>query len=165
AGVAKGSFYRYFGDKEELVGALLAPLAEGVQAAVAACRERLAAARAPEHVSGAYLELAHAIARVIALHPRAALLYLQEARAPAAGARAPVRELADRVADLAEKLSEHARDHGLLRDLDPRVQALVVLGAVERLLFETLSGRKGLGRPEAVSALLVTIILDGVRRR
>lgn len=164
AGMAKGSFYRYFQDKEELVGALIAPLAAGIREAVGACTDELAGARGAAQVSRAYLELAHRVAGLIAEHPRAALLYLQEARVPARGGRAPVREVADQVADLAERMSVHARDHGLLRDLDARVQALVVLGAVERLLFEFLAGRQVAGRPEAVSAILVTIILDGVRR-
>jgi AcrR family transcriptional regulator len=166
AGMAKGSFYRYFQDKEELVGALIAPLAAGIREAFGACTDELARARGAAQVSRAYLGLAHRIAGLLAEHPRAALLYyLQEARVPARGGRAPVREFADQVADLAERMSAHARDHGLLRDLDARVQALVVLGAVERLLFEFLSGRRVAGRPEEVSAILVTIILDGVRRR
>jgi AcrR family transcriptional regulator len=174
AGVAKGSFYRYFSDKEQLVGALLAPLAAGIRDAFAACRAALAAARGRRAVSQAYLELARQVGRLIAAHPRAALFYLQEARVPAAGSRAPVRQLADEVANLAERLSTHARDHGLLRDLDPRLQALVVLGAVERLLFELLSAaRPGtsarparpLGPPDTLSEMLVSMILDGVRRR
>jgi len=164
AGVGKGSFYRYFRDKEELVAALFAELAAGVTGAFDACRDALVAARTPAALSGAYLELARAIAAVIAAQPRVALLYLQESRGPAIGARAPVRQLADRVADLAEMLSTHARDHGLLRDLDPRVQALVVLGAVERLLFDALSGGRVAGRTDAVAAMVVSIILDGVRR-
>jgi AcrR family transcriptional regulator len=165
AGVAKGSFYRYFRDKEELVASLLEPLAENVAAVFGEARAALADASAPAQVSAAYLGLARKVAEVIAAHPRAALLYLQESRAPATGARAPVRRLADQVADLAEALSAHARDHGLLRDLDARVQGLVVLGAVERLLYDFLSGRRVATRPEQVSALVVTIILDGVRRR
>ncbi len=165
AGVAKGSFYRYFRDKEELVASLLEPLAEKVASTFTSSRAALAGARDAAQVSAAYLDLARQVADVIAAHPRAALLYLQEARGPATGARAPVRRLADQVADLAESLSAHARDRGLLRDLDARVQGLVVLGAVERLLFDFLSGRRVASRPEQVSALVVTIILDGVRRR
>ncbi|HUS68781.1 MAG TPA: helix-turn-helix domain-containing protein [Kofleriaceae bacterium] len=164
AGVGKGSFYRYFGDKEELVVALFAELAAGVTRAFDACRDALARARNPAALSGAYLALAQEIATVLAAQPRVALLYLQESRGPATGARAPVRQLADRVADLAEMLSAHARDHGLLRDIDARVQALVVLGAVERLLFDAFSGRGIAGRTDAVAAMVVSIILDGVRR-
>ena len=165
AGVAKGSFYRYFRDKEELVASLLEPLAARMAEVFARARAGLAGAGAPGEVSSAYLDLAQEVAALIAAHPRAALLYLQESRGPGGGARAPVRRLADQVADLAEALSAHARDHGILRDLDARVQGLVVLGAVERLLYDFLSGRRVASRPEQVSALVVTIILDGVRRR
>jgi AcrR family transcriptional regulator len=165
AGVAKGSFYRYFRDKEELVASLLEPLAARMADVFARASAGLSGAGEPGEVSSAYLDLAQQVAALIAAHPRAALLYLQESRGPGGGARAPVRRLADQVADLAEALSAHARDHGLLRDLDARVQGLVVLGAVERLLYDFLSGRRVASRPEQVSALVVTIILDGVRRR
>ncbi len=165
AGVAKGSFYRYFRDKEELVGALLEPLVESIGRAFTDCRAALSRASSPEELSASYLELARSVASAIAGQPRAALLYLQEARGPAAGARAPVRRLADEIADRAEQLSRHACDHGLLRQFDPRVQGLVVLGAVERLLYDFLSGRRIAARPEAVAAMVVSIILDGVRQR
>ena len=165
AGVAKGSFYRYFRDKEELVGALLEPLAAAINQAFTDCRSALSRAVTAEEVSASYLDLARQVATAIATHPRAALLYLQEARGPATGARVPLRRLADEMADRAEQLSRHACDHGLLRPFEPRVQALVVLGAVERLLYEFLSGRRIAARPEAVSAMVVSIILDGVRQR
>jgi len=165
AGVAKGSFYRYFRDKEELVGALLEPLAAAINQAFTDCRSALSRAVTGEEVSASYLDLARQVATAIATHPRAALLYLQEARGPATGARVPLRRLADEMADRAEQLSRHACDHGLLRPFEPRVQALVVLGAVERLLYEFLSGRRIAARPEAVSAMVVSIILDGVRQR
>ena len=165
AGVAKGSFYRYVRDKEELVATLLSPLAGGVVHAFEACRVALDRAGTPGELSDAYLGLARGIAEAITRHPRAARLYLQESRGPAVGARAPVTALGAQVADQAEALSRHARDHGLLRDIEPRVQALVVLGAVERLLFDFLAGRRVASRPEEVSAMVVTIILDGVRRR
>ena len=165
AGVAKGSFYRYFRDKEELVGALLEPLELAIGKAFTDCRSALSRASSAEELSASYLDLARSVAMAIAAQPRAALLYLQEARGPAAGARAPLRRLADDIADRAEQLSRHACDHGLLRQFDPRVQGLVVLGAVERLLYEFLSGRRIAARPEAVSAMVVSIILDGVRQR
>lgn len=165
AGVAKGSFYRYFRDKEELVGALLEPLVVAIGQAFSDCRAALSRAGTPEELSASYLELARAVAAAIAAQPRAALLYLQEARGPAAGARAPVRRLGDEIADRAEQLSRHACDHGLLRQFDARVQGLVVLGAVERLLYDFLSGRRIAARPEAVAAMVVSIILDGVRQR
>ena len=165
AGVGKGSFYRYFRDKEELVGALLEPLALAIGKAFTDCRSALSRASNAEELSSSYLDLARSVAVAIAAQPRAALLYLQEARGPAVGARAPLRRLADDIADRAEQLSRHACDHGLLRQFDPRVQGLVVLGAVERLLYEFLSGRRIAARPEAVSAMVVSIMLDGVRQR
>src|SRR5687768_18575232 len=66
AGVGKGSFYRYFRDKEELVAALFASLVDGVTGAFTACRDALVRARTPAALSGAYLELARAIPAVLA---------------------------------------------------------------------------------------------------
>lgn len=164
AGMAKGSFYRYFRDKTELCTTLLGPLEGRLVEAFSRCRQALAAARAPEDLVAAYLAMSREVAAVIVESPQLALLYLQESRAPRVGSRAPLVELSERIADEAETLTRFAREHGLLRDLDPRVQGLVVVGAVERLLQELLRG--GLSAPpNDIAATLVTIILDGVRFR
>ncbi|HET6612127.1 MAG TPA: TetR/AcrR family transcriptional regulator [Kofleriaceae bacterium] len=164
AGMAKGSFYRYFRDKTELCTTLLAPLEGRVMDAFSRCRQALAMARAPEDLVAAYLAMSREIAAVIVDNPQLSLLYLQESRAPKSGSRAPLVELSERIGDEAETLTEFAREHGLLRDLDPRVQGLVVVGAVERLLQELLRG--GLSAaPQDIAATVVTIILDGVRFR
>lgn len=165
AGVAKGSFYRYFTDKEELVATIFQPLAEQLAAALDACERAVLATGSPAEVSAAYLELARAGAALVAEHPDALLLFLQEARGPAVDARRPIRAFADQLADRATELSDLARRHGLLRDSDPRIGSLIVLGAIERLLFEHFT-RGGFGDdPARVYTLLISIMLDGVRRR
>jgi hypothetical protein len=89
------------------------------------------------------------------------LFYLQECRSPPSGARRPVRVLADEIAERGIRLSTIARDFGLLRDSDPRIGALTVIGAVERLTFGFLAG-EDVGRPEAIPRTLISVILDGV---
>src|SRR6478672_8161036 len=48
AGMAKGSFYRYFDDKATLVEALFGPVAERVDNAFARCKEAIQKARLPK---------------------------------------------------------------------------------------------------------------------
>lgn len=164
AGMAKGSFYRYVGDKEELVATLLAPLSEAFDQAMTACERALEDA-SPEVLPGIYLRLAGGIGSAVTRYPDLVRLYLQESRAPREGAAAPVRQLADELTRRGIALSVAARDHGLLRpDSDPRVGALTVIGASERLLLAYLTG-DDLGPIESVPAALVSVILDGVRTR
>jgi AcrR family transcriptional regulator len=163
AGVAKGSFYRYFKDQAELVETLLGPLALAIRAAMDEAEAQLAGARSPDELPAIYGAMATALAASMGRHPDLLRFYLQECRSPAAGARRPVRVLADEIAGRAIRLSTVARDFGLLRDSDPRVGALTVIGAVERLAFAVLSG-EDVGRVRALPATLVSIVLDGVRR-
>lgn len=165
AGVAKGSFYRYVRDKEELVATLLAPLASAFDDAMTACERALTGGASPEALPGIYLRLAAAIGDAVATHPDLVRLYLQESRAPREGAAAPVRQVADELTRRGIALSVVAREHGLLRaDSDPRLGALTVIGASERLLLSYLSGDE-LGPVESLPAALVSLILDGVRAR
>ena len=164
AGVAKGSFYRYFKDKVELVETLFEPFGGTFSDAIDECERALDVATSPAELSAAYFGIAQAVASLIVANPLLTRLYLQESRGPAVGAREPIRRLAERIADRATALSDNARTHGLLRDLDPRVGTLIVIGATERLIFEQLS-RGDLGKPDEVSHMLISVILDGVRQR
>ncbi len=161
AGVAKGSFYRYFADQTQLVETLLAPLADGFAGATDRCEARLDGA-APAALPGIYLQLASELAASVAGQLDLLRLYLQESRSPPAGARRPVRELADEITRRGVHLSTVARDAGLLRESDPRIGALTVIGAVERMAFGLLAG-EDLGRLEQIPSALIDMILDGVR--
>jgi AcrR family transcriptional regulator len=165
AGIAKGSFYRYVRDIEELVATMMQPLADALRAATTRAAEALAAATDAQSLTAAYQRLAAEVAAAAQAHPGLVMIYLQEARAPAVGARRPLRRLADEVERAALELTRAARSHGLLRaDYDLRVGALAVIGAADRILFAYLSGDSP-GDPRAVVADLVSVILDGVRGR
>lgn len=160
AGVAKGSFYRYFDDQAELVLALIQPLLP-VRDVMQHARTALAIATTDGLVT-AYRELAMRLSEVLLPEPRLVRLYLQESRMPASPTRVPIRRLADDVADLAIELTHAARSRGLLRDLPPAVTALAVLGAVEALLFRALD-RGDLPAPVESAEALVAMVLEGVR--
>jgi AcrR family transcriptional regulator len=164
AKMAKGSFYRYFEDKAQLVEALLMPLSEAFRSATDRAQQTLANARTKRELEDAYRRLALELSETLLPRARLVELYLQESRAPTAGARAPVRRLADEVTARAIDLTRVARERGLLRDLPPRVTALGVVGAVETLLYHYIQGR-AIGEPGAASEALVSMILEGVQAR
>jgi AcrR family transcriptional regulator len=165
AGVAKGSFYRYFNDKTQLVEALFSPLAATMFAALDRCEQALQTAAdgaSPSVLNDAYANMAAELGMTLLSHPDLSRLYLQECRGSATGARAPIRALSDRVAQRAIELTRVAHQHGLLKPVDPSVTALAVVGAVETLLLRYLDGGD-LGTIETVPQSLITMVLDGLR--
>ncbi|MFN3199130.1 MAG: TetR/AcrR family transcriptional regulator [Bradymonadia bacterium] len=164
AGVAKGSFYRYFKDKTELVETLLRSLQSAFTEAMNQCRQDLEQVENRIQLFEAYRTLGQTLAEPMITQAGLVQLYLQESRAPGVGARAPVRTLALEIGRQAIELGWVAHDRGLLRPIDPRVAALTVVGAVERLLFGFLAG-EDVGPPLAAPEALVSIILDGLNLR
>ena len=163
-GVAKGTFYRYFDDKEALVEAIVAPVRSEMISGLNACGRALQAARDVETMFEAYRGLGATFAGIVLTHAGAVRLYLQESRGPAAGARAKLVELSRLVAKHAIEITEKAHTHGLLRPVRPAVSALAVVGAVERLLYAVLS-EEDIGNPLEIPDLLATIVLDGLRKK
>ena len=164
AGVAKGSFYRYFQDKEELVGSVLEPLRKQLQESFDEGSRLIGGATDTESLIAAYDHIAADMQGTLLQFPREILFYLQECRGPRVAQRRPVRQLADDIAAKAIALTDVAHERGLLAPVDARVSALAVVGAAERMLFEVLSGGD-LGAPVAAAEALVRIVMDGLRHR
>lgn len=162
AGTAKGNFYRYFTDKGDLVQGILDPLGTRVREAMERCEEALEEADDDASLFRAYQALALTLIPVTVQHPDVVRLYLQESRAPSAGARAPIRALADEIRERAIDLTEFAVEHQLLRIPDSRVSALAVIGAVEQLAFTVLSGELELP-PDQIAGTLISLVLSGIR--
>jgi AcrR family transcriptional regulator len=163
AGVAKGSFYRYFADKTQLVEALYKPVTAAAATALDRCAQAVEAAQTREVLVQAYTTMGLEMGMLLATHAPAIRLYLMERRAPAVGARAPLVRLARLLESRAETLSTRARERGLLRAWPPaRVASLAVVGAAEELLHAYLSGAD-LGNPAEVPAMLTALIMDGMR--
>jgi AcrR family transcriptional regulator len=162
AGVAKGTFYRYFEDQAALVDALLEPVRRELLEGLEACGRALAAAREVEAMFEAYRAVGAVIASVLLQYPGVVRLYLQECRGPAVGARVKVVELARLVSRHAVLITEKAHTHGLLRPIRPAVSGLAVVGAVERLLLAVLSEEE-IGNPLELPDALTTLVLDGLR--
>lgn len=164
AGVAKGSFYRYFESKTHLVEMLYAPLRDALGDAFQLAGAALISARDGESMHTAYVALGQSLGQLIWENLEATQLYLQENRGPRTEARAPVRDLADLIAQGAIVLTEKARTHGLLRDFPAEVSALVVVGAIERLLFAVLI-EEAIENPIEIPDQLTSLILDGLRAK
>jgi AcrR family transcriptional regulator len=164
AKMAKGSFYRHVSDKAELVAQIIAPVATEIAHALDRCEQALRVARADALVA-IYLTLALELSQVVARHPSHVLLYLQEARAPRGGARGAIHALADHLTARAIALTETALEHRLIRDVDPRIAALTVIGAIDSILFAHLrAGRGATTDVPAITGELVAIIVNGIRR-
>jgi AcrR family transcriptional regulator len=164
ANVAKGSFYRYFRDKEDLVRAAFEPARTRVLGAFERAERKLADIEGPERVRAVYMRLGRELAAALMSEREITRLYLQESRAPAVHARVPIRELERDIAAAALRLSELACSHGLLRKVHPQVSTLAVIGATERLLHAFFAGDLELAPTVAISGL-VSIVLDGMQQR
>lgn len=160
AGVAKGAFYYYFRDVEDLTAAVFAPVAEATEAAFVRCRAGLAAGE----LGPVYQRLAADLASVAVAHLDVVRLYLQERRGPDRGARRPIRAWARRLEAGARWLVEEARRHHAMREELPHgVVAHAVLGAAEEVLAAALGGGD-LGDPAQIARHLISLVLDGTRR-
>jgi AcrR family transcriptional regulator len=162
AGVAKGSFYRYFPDKVELVRALLSPARERVVSAFERAEQQLREGGSDADLNRAYLRLGRELLVALLGSPNVTRLYLQESRAPAVHARVPVRELEAEVVRLALRVTEAAFSRGLIRRTPPEVSTLAVIGAAERLLIAHFEGALEVEPAVAVQGL-VSLVLNGMR--
>lgn len=164
ARTAKGSFYRYFRDKTDLVASLVEPLRKDVSAAFARCAEGLRAASREGNVAKPYEGLAQDLIRCVLQYPDVVRLYLHESRGPKNGARAPIVELAEAVLDGATELSNIAHELGLVRGLVGRLSAIVVVGASELIVARLFAG-DDVGPVLEMPGELVSLVLDGVRAK
>lgn len=163
-GMAKGSFYNYFGNKTELVEALLMPVAGRVRAAYDACREAVSASDSEFALLAAYTGMGSALVQLVETDERIVRLYLQENRAPSVGARAPICALSREIVDRTVELTELAVEKKLLRAVHPQVTALAVVGAVERLQHAWFEGRLE-GESGSLVQELIMLVLQGLQRR
>lgn len=162
AGTAKGNFYRYFADKTALVQALVDRIAEHMVPAMSRCEEALREAKTSPTLFAAYSELAQRLGVLAEKHPLTIRLYLQESRSPAVGAREPIVRLAQDITERAVRLSRLGVEYGLISISDPRVSALVVVGAVEQLMLSSLQGELD-ASPDETWNVLIRVVLEGTR--
>jgi AcrR family transcriptional regulator len=161
-GIAKGNFYRYFDSKEALVCALYASVNADLQRAFDRCAAALHQANSPELLVIAYATLGEAFTQVVLDSPKLVRLYLQESRGPLTETRAPISATSQLITQRAIELTLIAQSHKLLRDINPTVSALAVIGATERQLQAYLSDELALPAEDVVASL-ISLVLDGLK--
>lgn len=164
AGVAKGTFYRYFDDKSALVASLLEPVAAACDDAFRAFREELEHTEDVEALVAGYVRLGGRLAQVVFAYADETRFYLQERRGPPTPNRLPVHHLATHLEEAVETFSSVAVERGLLRPFSPVLAARIVIGAIEQILFTHFSGRD-LGDPLSLTRSLTSLVLDGLVER
>lgn len=162
ASVAKGSFYRYFQNKEDVVEAVFLPVTERVSGAMGACATAVESAMDPAALQAAYEAMAAELLAVFLDAPDVVKLFLQERHGPPTPCRQPILTLDAAVREHAVRMAKAGRTHGLLRPLDPTLSALVTVGAVHELLWQSLHGR-GPVDPATSTTELIDLVLHGVR--
>ncbi len=160
ANMAKGSFYRYYKDKTEVVETLVLQIAPRVRTAIDDCIRGIKEASDSWMLFAAYRQLGEDLLPVVREHPDTVLLLLQESRAPATGANAPMQALAREITEKTYEITEAAHSHGLLKSINPHISGRVVLGAIEKVLFDYLRGEL-VGNPADFSQDLVAVFLTG----
>lgn len=161
AGVAKGSFYRYFKDQEKLVEALVLPTRKVMLDAFDDVGRSLGKAVDREKQFSLYRKIGGVLATLLMEHPGVVRLYLQESRAPAVGARRPLVKLSDDIVKIAIELTRQAQQLRIFKDFPPAVSALTVVGASEKLILGVLLEQE-LGNPLEIPNALVSLIFDGI---
>ena len=164
ANTAKGSFYRYFRDKEELVEALFSPLSNLAEDAFSEAEKNLAEATSEAQLSIAYNVLGMRLVPGILQNRDLVCLYLQESRGAPSDSRRPIESLRERIDRAALKLTDAVHKHGLWRALPAEVSAFAVVGAVEKSLYSILTAEKDVDTA-AWTRALVSLILDGLSPR
>ena len=164
AGVAKGSFYRYFKDQEALVEALVLPTRTVMLEAFDEVGKALSKAVDREKQFSMYRRIGGVLATLLMEHPGVVRLYLQESRAPAVGARRPLVKLSDDIVKIAIELTKQAQRLHIFKDFPPGVSALTVVGASEKLILGVLLDQE-LGNPLEIPQALVSLMFDGMGYR
>ena len=162
AGLSKGSFYRYFESKDQLVATVFDPLRQELEAAMARGADALEAAPNADRLIAAYQAFAIEVVALLARHDRLSRLYLQERAGPPRAGREPICALGDAIRHHATRMTLASRAHGLLRAVDPQVSALLVVGAVHELLDAQQRGLT-VGDPLAAAATVIDVVLHGLR--
>ena len=162
-GIARGTFYLYFPDKESLFSTLLEELYAPFVGALSAHADALASASTTQQQQLLYLQMSLGLAQVLENTKSTLPLHFQHARAPGVSGHL-CRAWLTQVEDTAITILEDAQARGLVRHHDCASVALAIVGAAERLLWAWLQGDPRLNAEQAASEL-ARLFFDGIRPR
>jgi AcrR family transcriptional regulator len=160
AKVGRGTFYLYFKNKEDLFGQLIARFYVPLRDAVAGARDELA--RAPDTPASLaiYARLGAALLPIVLEHSDEVRLYCSEARAAGAGGNL-VRRSTRRLEATTREVLEDAVQRGLLRPHDTYAVSVLIVGAIEHMIWTYLQGHASLD-PERVPAEVILFFRHGL---
>jgi AcrR family transcriptional regulator len=143
AGIGRGTLYQYFASKKAVFAAILRQTLERVRAGMERQRtsrwprpERLTRQQVVEYSATSLREL---LAIVFADEHTLRIL-LREARGLDVDVEALLAEIDEALIAIVEAELAAARDAGIVRPLDPRVAATLMVGAIEKLALTALRG-------------------------
>lgn len=137
ADVARGTFYLYYRDKQALFEVLVDRWVQPTLALLAEVDEALAEATTRDESLAIYQRMAMDLTTIGLAHPDVILMSSRELRRPGpAGELLRLREKA--ILEAAARLTRRAADRGLITVADPDLAALIITGAVERLVYASL---------------------------
>lgn len=158
AGMARGTFYLYFDGKDALFDAVIDQLFDPLMQVLATVEDELRAAETPEACFAVYQSMAARIVVVGLTWKDVVLLVFQEMRGQSVpGLRERERALIKQITTM----TRLAMDRGLVREGDARLASLVILGGIERLYYEVLTGELPLKAPGEV-ATEATVLLSRI---
>jgi AcrR family transcriptional regulator len=161
ADVARGTYYLYFHDKEALFKTLVERLAVQIFDALEECGEALEKAKDPATAIAAYEELRGQVVAAILAHPGVALLYFRELRTSGAVGDW-VRSLRERIDAFVTEMLSAMMKRGLMRKANAEVAAHAIFGAIERVVFDGLTGVADLGTAEDLGRELLDLFSRGL---
>lgn len=157
AGIARGTFYLYYPSKLELFEALADTWFEPLLELLGDVQARLSESTTREQSFAIYREMALGLAVLGLTNEDRVMLAFRESRtAHEAGEAVRRRELALQAASL--RLTEVGAERELITAPNPRLTSLLIIGAIERLYFEFLTGAEGLGDPMTLAADAVAML-------
>jgi AcrR family transcriptional regulator len=139
AGVARGTFYLYFRDKEALFVALVERLFTPLGDALRDARAALAACPDAASTFPVYGALGLSLAGLLAERADEVRIYFAESRSPGAAGEA-LRARAATIEAETEDILRDAVARGVLRPHDTHAVALAIFGGIERLVGAWLVG-------------------------
>jgi AcrR family transcriptional regulator len=139
AGVARGTFYLYFEDKLALFDALMDAWSDVVDGVLDEVGRAVRTARSRPELLAVYQGMTLRLAAGLLAHTAEVEIAFRESRQPGE-AGASVRRREQRMLGAVVAFTEIAAARGLIRAPDARLLSLVVFGAVERVVYEALTG-------------------------
>lgn len=160
AKIARGTFYLYFESKRAVFDELLDSLFEHLRGRI----RRVDPAAGAEGIAAQMMGNVERVVDVLLRNRDITRILLREAVGLDSGFDAKLEEFYRRLTELIEGSLRTGRDMGIVRDVDVRVAALTVLGAVRQVVDDSLAAPDPSAEAGALARKLLDIVVHGLVR-